>query len=61
MHVHLNEPGNAHWEGFETGTQLLAAGGITTFFDMPLNANPPTIHVEALQMKETASRREGDY
>ena len=52
VHVHLNEPGNAHWEGFETGTQLLAAGGITTFFDMPLNANPPTIHVEALQMKE---------
>ena len=52
VHVHLNEPGNAHWEGFETGTQLLAAGGITTFFDMPLNANPPTIYVEALQMKE---------
>src|SRR3989442_14472112 len=42
-HVHFNEPGRAHWEGFETGSRALAAGGGTMFFDMPLNAHPPTI------------------
>ena len=25
-HVHLNEPGRTHWEGFETGTKAAAAG-----------------------------------
>ncbi|MCL6576502.1 allantoinase [Kyrpidia sp.] len=40
-HVHLNEPGRADWEGFTTGTMSLAAGGVTTFFDMPLNSTPP--------------------
>ncbi|MER1984972.1 MAG: allantoinase AllB [Solibacillus sp.] len=52
VHVHLNEPGNAEWEGFTTGTHLLAAGGVTTYFDMPLNANPPTINKAALQLKK---------
>ena len=37
VHVHFSEPGREHWEGFKTGTQMLAAGGCTTFFDMPLN------------------------
>lgn len=32
-HVHLNEPGRTHWEGFETGTRALAAGGATTFLN----------------------------
>ncbi|MGG4408003.1 amidohydrolase family protein [Niallia taxi] len=36
-HVHFNEPGRTEWEGFETGSKSLAAGGATTFFDMPLN------------------------
>src|SRR5262249_32763879 len=36
-HVHFNEPGRTQWEGFATGTRALAAGGTTTFFDMPLN------------------------
>jgi allantoinase len=26
-HVHFNEPGRTHWEGFATGSQSLAAGG----------------------------------
>lgn len=56
VHVHLNEPGNAEWEGFTTGTHLLAAGGVTSFFDMPLNANPPTINMEALALKEQLAR-----
>lgn len=51
VHVHLDEPGLADWEGFETGTQALAAGGCTTFFDMPLNGIPPTISTDALAQK----------
>ena len=52
VHVHFNEPGNEQWEGFATGSELLAAGGVTSYFDMPLNANPPTINVEALKLKQ---------
>jgi len=42
-HVHFNEPGRTDWEGIETGSQALAVGGGTLFFDMPLNAHPPTL------------------
>ena len=28
-HVHFNEPGRTDWEGWETGTAALAAGGAT--------------------------------
>ncbi|GAA5483886.1 allantoinase AllB [Haloferula sargassicola] len=40
-HVHFNEPGREHWEGLDTGSLALAAGGGTVFFDMPLNSSPP--------------------
>jgi allantoinase len=42
-HVHFNEPGRAHWEGWEAGTRGAAAGGVTTVLEMPLNAHPPTV------------------
>lgn len=51
-HVHLNEPGRAEWEGIETGTRALAAGGVTTFFDMPLNSSPPVTTVAAFRAKQ---------
>jgi allantoinase len=51
-HVHLNEPGRADWEGIESGTRALAAGGVTTFFDMPLNSSPPVTTVEAFRAKQ---------
>jgi allantoinase len=54
VHVHLNEPGRADWEGVDSGTQALAAGGVTTFCDMPLNAIPPTIDAAAFDAKRTA-------
>src|SRR5205807_8501928 len=53
-HVHFNEPGRTHWEGFETGTASAAAGGVTTVIEMPLNANPPTIDTRALAAKREA-------
>ncbi len=50
-HVHLNDPGRAEWEGFETGTKAAAAGGITSVFDMPLNSKPVTTTAQALMVK----------
>ncbi|MFJ5713915.1 allantoinase [Neobacillus sp. NPDC093127] len=56
-HVHFNEPGRTEWEGLETGSRSLAAGGVTTFFDMPLNSTPPTINKENLELKRTLSEQ----
>ncbi|KAA9005499.1 allantoinase AllB [Paenibacillus spiritus] len=50
-HVHFNEPSFGHWEGFSSGSAALAAGGCTTYADMPLNGNPPTVNLEALRLK----------
>lgn len=54
-HVHFNEPGRTEWEGLETGSRSLAAGGATSFFDMPLNSTPPTINKENLELKRSAA------
>ncbi|MFG2280252.1 allantoinase AllB [Streptomyces asoensis] len=50
-HVHVNDPGRTHWEGFWTATRAAAAGGITTLVDMPLNSLPPTTTVDHLRIK----------
>jgi allantoinase len=54
-HVHVNEPGRTHWEGFATATRAAAAGGVTTIVDMPLNSLPPTVDVDALEAKRGAT------
>ena len=54
-HVHLNEPGRTEWEGFYTGTQAAAFGGVTTVIDMPLNSIPPTTTVPWLEEKVKAA------
>jgi len=55
MHVHFNEPAMGHWEGFRSGSAALAAGGCTTYADMPLNGNPPTVNRAALNLKADAA------
>jgi allantoinase len=50
-HVHINEPGRTHWEGFQTATRAAAAGGVTTLVDMPLNCIPVTTRRSALEAK----------
>ncbi len=55
-HVHVNEPGRTEWEGFASATKAAAAGGVTTIVDMPLNSIPPTVNVEALNIKREAAR-----
>jgi len=54
-HVHVNDPGRSHWEGFETATAAAAAGGITAIVDMPLNSIPPTTTVSGLREKLEAA------
>jgi allantoinase len=54
----VNEPGRTHWEGYRSATQAALAGGVTTILDMPLNAVPPTVDVEALELKRLAAREQ---
>jgi allantoinase len=53
-HVHFQEPGHTSWEGFATGSQALAAGGMTLVFDMPLDCVPTTIDGESFDQKLAA-------
>lgn len=54
-HVHVNEPGRTHWEGFDSATRAAALGGVTTVVDMPLNCLPPTTTLAALEHKRDAA------
>ena len=54
-HVHFNEPGRTDWEGFDTGTAALSAGGGTLFFDMPLNSTPLVLDAAAFDTKVAAA------
>jgi allantoinase len=56
-HVHFNDPGRSEWEGIESGSRALAAGGGTMFFDMPLNAHPPTIDADAFDQKLAVAKK----
>src|ERR1700761_199088 len=40
--VHFREPGNAHKEDLATGGLAAILGGVTTIFEMPNTAPPPT-------------------
>ena len=55
-HVHFNEPGRADWEGLATGSRACAAGGTTTFFDMPLNSTPPVLDAASFVAKRDLAR-----
>lgn len=54
-HVHINEPGRSHWEGFASATAAAVCGGVTTLVDMPLNSVPPTTTVAHLGTKRAAA------
>jgi len=55
-HVHFNDPGRADWEGVETGSSALVAGGGTCLVDMPLNSSPPTLDRASFEAKIAAFR-----
>ena len=52
--VHFREPGLTHKGDIATESAAAAAGGLTTFMDMP-NTNPPTLNAQALQAKYDAA------
>ena len=52
--VHFREPGLTHKGDIATESAAAAAGGLTTFMDMP-NTNPPTLDATALQAKYDAA------
>ncbi len=54
VHLHFNEPGRTEWEGAETGSRALAAGGGAVFFDMPLNSTPCTVNAREFDRKRAA-------
>lgn len=56
-HVHFNEPGRSDWEGLETGSTALAAGGGTVFCDMPLNSDPPVLSANRLKEKKALAEQ----
>lgn len=49
--VHFRDPGLTHKEDLATASHACAAGGVTTFLEMP-NTKPPAITVEGVQQKE---------
>ena len=49
-HVHFREPGLTEKADMETESRAAAAGGVTTYFDMP-NTVPQTTTLEALEEK----------
>ncbi len=56
-HVHFDEPGRTHWEGFDHGSAAAAAGGVTTVIDMPIDSDPPTLTARDVRAKSAAARR----
>jgi dihydroorotase len=48
--VHFREPGLTHKEDLTTGSAAAAAGGVTTYLEMP-NTNPPATDQAAIELK----------
>jgi Dihydroorotase and related cyclic amidohydrolases len=55
-HVHFREPGLTEKADIDTESRAAAAGGITSFFDMP-NTVPQTTSLEALEEKFALARQ----
>ena len=49
--VHFREPGLTHKEDLASASRACAAGGVTTFLEMP-NTKPPAITIEGVRAKE---------
>lgn len=55
--VHFREPGLTHKETIKTGSIAAAAGGITSFIEMP-NTQPQSTTIELLEEKFAIAKRE---
>ncbi|HLQ73312.1 MAG TPA: allantoinase AllB [Bacillota bacterium] len=50
-HTHFMDPGFEHRENFSTGSRSAAAGGVTTFIDMPCCSKPSVRSAESFHQK----------
>ncbi|HUD05977.1 MAG TPA: dihydroorotase family protein [Candidatus Saccharimonadales bacterium] len=57
LHVHLRDPGQTQKEDFYTGTSAALAGGYTTVFDMPNNAEAITTTAKLKQKIKIAKNK----
>ena len=57
LHAHTRVPGYEYKEDYFTSSQAAAAGGITTYADMP-NVEPPTDTVELFEEKRAIADRD---
>lgn len=56
-HVHFRDPGFPNKETLSTGSKAAAAGGVTSFFDMP-NTHPSTTSLALLDEKKTLASKQ---
>jgi len=56
VHVHVQDPGFPQRDDFEWASKAAAAGGVTTFMDMPTNV-PPTTTVKAFNEKKELAEK----
>ncbi|MGC9332224.1 MAG: amidohydrolase family protein, partial [Bacteroidales bacterium] len=56
-HVHFRQPGMEHKADIKTESRAAAAGGITSFMEMP-NTNPATTTMERLREKQRIASRD---
>ena len=56
-HVHFREPGLTHKADMASESRAAAAGGVTSYFDMP-NTSPATVTLDALHDKQEHARRD---
>ncbi|MDE6243790.1 MAG: dihydroorotase [Muribaculaceae bacterium] len=56
-HVHFREPGLTHKATIYSESRAAAAGGVTSFMEMP-NTNPPTVTLEALAQKQQIAAKD---
>ncbi len=49
--VHFREPGLTHKEDLESASRACAAGGVTSYLEMP-NTKPPAVTIEGVRAKE---------
>lgn len=55
-HVHFREPGLTEKADIDSESRAAAAGGVTSYFDMP-NCNPQTTTIEALEEKQALAAK----
>ena len=62
-HVHISEPGRTEFEGYETGSKALAAGGTTCYVEMPLHGLPATTNRKVVELKKEIAKNKNyvDY